>query len=88
MKKISIAEVLSALDIELAKAAILIGSEMDPNEVARLHNSDSPGDEDTLNTLKEQRKIIYFFGYEDCPVLADTMVEVSTYDELLIVKLP
>lgn len=87
MKRIPIAEVLSALDLQIAIGAILIGKDMDADEIATLYHSDSPGDEEKLNTLKTERKILYFFSEQGCPVLANTYVDCLLIDRVYIVKL-
>lgn len=87
MKRISIAEVLSALELQLVPLAVLIGSTMDAEEIKRMSESDAQSDNDALNMMKTERKIIYFFGHKDCPILAETQVEVLKTDNLWIVKL-
>lgn len=87
MKKVSIAEVLSALDAEIAMVGILIGSNMDAEEIARMYHSDAQSDEEALNMMKAERKIIYFFSFADCPILTETHVDLLISNHVYIVKL-
>lgn len=87
MKKVSIAEVISALECELVTGAVLIGKEMDAKELGELYYSTAPGDRKKIDELEKERNILYFFGADDCPVLAGTQVEMLVKGDICIVKL-
>lgn len=86
LKKVNIATVLSALANDMAVGAILISNDVDPHEIARLYFSDTQEDEDKINKLKQEYKILYFFGADDCPI-DEQEVDVLIVDKLYIVKL-
>lgn len=87
MKRVSIAEVLSALELQIVPLAVLIGVTMDAEEIRRMSESDEQSDNEALNMMKIERKIIYFFGHKDCPILSDTQVDLLIAENLYIVKL-
>jgi hypothetical protein len=87
MKRVSIAEVISALELEIAAFAVLIGSSMDPLEIARMYKSDAQSDEEALDLMKKEHKIIIFFDLDSCPVLAGTLVDLYIDGQTYIVKL-
>lgn len=87
IKRVSIAEVISALDSQIAVGAILIGNNVNASEIARLHFSEEQEDEDTINKLKTDYLVLYFFGQEDCPIGMDAQVDLLVVERLYIVKL-